>query len=526
MKIILKIFCLFFGVNSVNAAQRPNIFFFFADDWGKYASVYKSYPPNKAFKTPVMDKFAEEGILFTRAHVPSPSCTPCRSSLLSGQYFYRTGLGAFLHCAEWDLNIPSYPLLLEKAGYHIGFTYKAWGPGSPSNAPYGGAANAYQSAGRRFNQFSKNVVTMVEEGKTIEEAKEELYNEGIQNFRSFMSARDPGQPFCYWFGPTATHRSGQWPEGSGKYLWGLNPDDLKGNMPAFIPDVPEIRDDMCDYLGQVLALDNMLKRFLEELEEIGERENTIIVLSGDHGVGGFPRAKCNLYPFGTEVALFIQWPGVVRGERVIDDFINLMDLAPTFLDVAGEPVPEYMTGKSLLPLLLSNKSGQIDMQRDYVVTGRERHVPTAREGELPYPQRAIQTKDYLYIRNFMPDRDPVGYWPEYRTEPTYEELKNNTRVAYADFDASPTKAWMIKHRNDERWDMQWMLGFEKRPEEELYDLNKDPDYINNVAYDEDYAAIKRTLSNRLMDVLESTGDPRVKGDGKTFERPPYVHKRE
>jgi N-sulfoglucosamine sulfohydrolase len=520
MKIILKIFCLIFVINSVNAAQRPNIFFFFADDWGKYASVYQSFSPNHAFQTPVLDQFAEEGITFSHAHVTSPSCTPCRSSLLSGQYFYRTGLGAILQGAEWDSEIPSYPLLLEKAGYHIGFTYKVWGPGTPPNAPYGGNVNAYETAGRRFNQFSQNVTKMTEEGSTIEKAKEELYNEGIKNFRSFLSSRKQGQPFCYWFGPTNTHR--KWTKGSGKDLWGLNPDDLKDKMPAFIPDVPEIREDMCDYLGEVLALENMFSRFLKELEDIGERENTIIVVSGDHGIPGFPRGKCNLYPLGTEVSLFVQWPGVAPGGRIVEDFVNLMDLAPTFLEAARETVPECMTGKSILPLLLSEKNGQIDKTRDYVVTGRERHVGKAREGDLPYPQRAIQTKGYLYIRNFEPDRDPMGYWPDYQWEPTYENLEQNTFTAYADMDASPTKAWMIKHRNNKQWEMQWKLGFDKRPEEELYDLIKDPDYMHNVAYDKDYAEIKKSLSGRLMEILKSTDDPRVKGDGKTFELPPYV----
>ena len=110
--------------------KRPNIFFFFADDWGRYTSSYSSFAPNETIHTPALDKFANEGVQFSHAHVNSPSCTPCRSSLLSGQYFYRTEMGAILQGATWDSNIPSYPLLLEEAGYHIGFTYKVWSPGS------------------------------------------------------------------------------------------------------------------------------------------------------------------------------------------------------------------------------------------------------------------------------------------------------------------------------------------------------------------------------------------------------------
>ena len=428
--------------------------------------------------------------------------------------------------AQWDSKIPTYPLLLEKSGYHIGFTYKVWSPGTPKNAPYGGREREYASAGRRFCGFSQNATKMVKSGMTAEEAKSKLCDEGMKNFESFLGARKDGAPFCYWFGPTNTHR--KWIKGSGKDLWGLEPDDLKGKMPGFLPDVPEIREDMCDYLGEVLALDRMLGLFLEKLEAMGERDNTLIVVSGDHGIPGFPRGKCNLYNFGTEVALFAQWAGRANGGRVVDDFVNLMDLAPTFLEAAGEPVPECMTGRSIVPLLCSENEGWIDVKRDHVITGRERHVAKAREGDLPFPERSIRTKDFLYIRNFAPDRWPMGS-PKGLDDPgkelSYKVLENNTFASFPDLDASPTKAWMVKNRKDPQWREQWKLGFEKRPGEELYDLRKDEDYMHNVAGDAAYAKVQAELSKRLMDTLKATGDPRVLGDRKTFDRPPYTKQR-
>ncbi len=500
--------------------RRPNIFFFFADDWGQYASIYES-GPNKAFETPVLDRVAREGIRFNNAHVTAPSCTPCRSSLLSGQYFYRTGQGAVLQGAGWDPSIPSYPLLLRDAGYHIGYTGKVWSPGFPRDAPYGGVARRYDQAGGSFNGFSQNATRMVEDGKTTEQAKRELCAAQMRNFEHFLAERKKGQPFCYWFGPTNTHR--KWTKGSGKNLWGLDPDALKGRMPAFLPDVPEIRQDMCDYLGECLALDMMLGLFIEKLDEIGERDNTLLVVSGDHGIPGFPRGKCNLYDFGTHVSLFAQWPGKAPAGRVVEDFVNLMDLAPTFLEAAGEQPPECMTGRSILPLLLSDKSGQIDPSRDFVITGRERHVAVARKGNLPYPQRAIRTRDFVYIRNFKPDRWPMGLPASLigdGSEESFTQLEQNSYVAFADLDAGPTKAWMVEHR--EEWPVEWKLGFEKRPGEELYDLRKDPDEMANVAGDPAYAEIQATLSKRLMDTLKATGDPRVQGDGRTFERQPFI----
>ena len=503
--------------------KRPNIFFFFADDWGRYASIYDSFGPNSAFRTPVLDRFAKKGVRFNNAHVTSPSCTPCRSSLLSGQYFYRTGRGAILQGAEWDSSIPTYPLLLQKAGYHIGFTYKVWSPGTPRDAPYGGEANAYEQAGGRFNSFSQNATKLVKSGMTPEQAKTEICDEAMQNFKAFLEDRASDRPFCYWFGPTNTHR--KWTQGSGKALWGLDPDDLKGKMPEFLPDVHTVREDMCDYMGEVLALDRMLGLFLKKLEDLGERENTLVVVSGDHGIPGFPRGKCNLYDLGTQVALFAQWPLRMAGGRTVEDFINLMDLAPTFLEAGGTAVPEVMTGRSIMPLLLSNKSGWIDISRDHVITGRERHVARAREGNLPYPQRAIRTQHFLYIRNFKPDRWPMGTptgMDDPANEPAYEELREDTFVSFPDLDASPTKAWMVKNRQDLQWQMHWQLGFGKRPAEELYDLRQDPDQIRNVADDPAYAEAKAQLSKRLMETLQATGDPRVQGDGLTFERPPFA----
>ena len=505
--------------------QRPNIFFFFADDWGRYASVYSQYAPNTTIQTPAMDRLAREGVCFTNAHINSPSCTPCRSALFSGQYFYRTGRGAVLRPAIWDLNIPTFPLLLEQSGYRIGFTYKAWSPGLNPDAPFGAERTRYNRAGGRFNQFSQNVTKMIAAGKDREAAKEELYAECIKNFEMFLadgekSPEGKAKPFLYYFGPTNTHRD--WEKGSGKALWDMNPDDLKGKLPKFLPDVPEIREDFCDYLGEVLALDAVLARFIKKLEEMGELDNTIIVMSGDHGIPGFTRAKCNLYNIGTEVSLFVRWGNKIKGGRTVDDFINLMDIAPTFLEIAGLTPPDCMTGRSIVPLLLSDKSGQIDATRDYVVTGRERHVETARDGLLPYPQRSIRTKDFLYIRNFEPDRWPMGnpYHKEEALDLT--QLGSNYRYTFADMDFGPTKTWLVLNGETPKWQKYWDYAFAKRPGEELYDLRKDPDYLMNVADQAEYVTIRQELSDRLMKVLISTNDPRVTGDGKTFEQPPFA----
>jgi len=515
------------GVWGVEAAKRPNILIFFADDWGRYASTYTNDAVNSTFQTPNFDRLAREGVCFTNAHITSPSCTPCRSSLFSGQYFYRTGRGATLRPALWDEAIPTFPLLLEESGYRIGFTYKAWSPGLNPDAPFGGARTRYSRAGGRFNQFSQNVTKMVAAGQDREAAKEEIYAESMKNFDMFLADGEKSpeaKPFLYYMGPTNTHRA--WEKGSGKALWDLNPDDLKGKMPKFLPDVHEVREDFCDYLGEALALDALMGKFLKKLEEMGELDNTVIVVSGDHGIPGFPRGKTNLYNLGTEVSLFVRWGAKIKGGRTVDDFINLMDIAPTLLEIGGLSPPDCMTGKSIVPLLMSEKSGQIDPSRDYVVTGRERHFSSARADWSPYPERSIRTKDFLYIRNFRPDRLPMGDPFHLSKNDSPEEmarqLVNNTGYTFGDMDSGPTKAWLVLHGNEPQWQKYYDYAFARRPAEELYDLRKDPDYLVNVAEQPEYAQVRKELSERLMNVLTSTGDPRVTGDGETYEKPPFA----
>ncbi len=506
---------------------RPNIVFCFADDWGRYASIYTNVETrpsiNQVLQTPVIDRMAREGVVFKHAFVPAPSCTPCRSSLLSGQYFFRTGMGVILQGAVWNDSIASYPLLLRDAGYHIGKTYKVWSPGVPADAPYGGQRYAYEKAGSDFRfKYDAHVMEKVHRGKSLEEAKQIILHQIRGNFDDFLAARKPGQPFCYWFGPSLTHRP--FVKGSGRALWGLDPDSVRGKLPKFMPDVPEVREDYTDYMGQILAWDAGIGVIVDRLRALGELDNTLLVISGDHGMPGVPGGKCNLYDHGVAVALIVRGPGIKSG-RFVDDFVNLMDLAPTFLEAGGVKSPDVMTGRSFMNVLYSDKSGQIDPVRTWVVTGRERHVADAREGNLPFPHRALRTADFLYIRNFAPDRWPMGS-PKFTSQanmPAMAALERDTYAAFADMDASPTKAWLVHQFGEEDWEWQYNYAFGKRPAEELYDLRKDPDEIANCVNDPAYAKQKGELSARLMQILTDAKDPRMAGDGHTFDRPPFTN---
>lgn len=505
--------------------HRPNLLFAFADDFGRYASCYRSLPGASPLcalvETPAIDRVAREGALVTQALVPAPSCTPCRSAVLSGRSFWRCGLGAILQGAIWDRRIPSWPLLLEEAGWSIGFSDKVWAPGVPQDDPYGGLGRRWQVAGSRFGRFSQHATAEAGLPGGVAAAKQRLYQEVRGNFSAFLDARTAGTPFAYWWGPTNTHRD--WERGSGRQLWGLDPEALRGRLPGFLPDVPAIREDVADYLGECQAFDAGVGVLLDELARRGELDRTLVVVSGDHGIPGIPRAKCNLYGIGCEVALAFRLPGAIAPGRVLDGLADLMDLAPTFLEAAGVPPPPGLDGRSLWPWLRGERA---EPPRDAVVCGRERHVADARAGGLPYPQRALRTRDHLYIRNYAPERwpmgDPRGLDDPACPAPAWEALAGDTRCAYPDLDASPTKAWMVQHRGEEPVRDAFALGFGLRPAEELYDLRADPDQLRNLAGDPAHAALRRTLAERLDAELRDRGDPRALPGPCRFERSPFT----
>ncbi len=433
--------------------RRPNLVLAIADDWGwPHAGVYQ----DQAVATPNFDAIAEQGVLFQHAFVSSPSCTPSRGAIITGQHFWRLGPAANLW-SEWPANTFSeYPQLLREAGYFVGHYRKAWGPGKFDDQP---AGKTYQSP------------------------------------QDFLDACPAGQPFCFWFGTSDPHRG--YLSGSGKDA-GIALDRV--HLFAHFPDTAAVRNDVADYYFEVQRFDRELGQLVKRLSDMGEWENTLIVVTSDHGMP-FPRCKTNLYDSGTRVPLAIRGPGIPGG-RLVDDFVSLTDLAPTFLQAAGVKVPAEMTGQSLLPLLTSKKSGRVDPTRDYVLFGRERHTVSQQKGvQGGYPMRAIRNADFLYIRNFHPERWPAGT-PDYQNA----ELK---QAWLSDCDNGPTKTALWEIRGEEPGKSLYELCFGKRPAEELYDLSQDPGQLVNVAAHPEYAIQRKTLATRLENEIRNTGDPRA-----------------
>jgi arylsulfatase A-like enzyme len=450
--------------------QKPNILFCIADDWGwPHASAYN----DPVVKTPTFDRLAKEGVLFDHAYVSSPSCTPSRSAILAGQHHWRLGESANLW-STMDSDIPVYPLLLQEAGYHVGYWRKCWGPGDISAGGY----------------TDKNPC-----GK--------LFSEG---FKQFLEARKEGVPFSFWLGASDPHRA--YDPGIGKSS-GIDIDKVV--VPGFYPDEEEIRSDIADYYFEVQRFDSDVSKAIQLLEEIGELENTIIVMTGDHGMP-FPRCKSNLYDMGVRVPLAIRWGDKVKGNRQVKDFISLTDLAATFLDVAGVEIPDQMSGQSLMPILLSEKEGWIEPKRNHIIFGKERHTPSQLAPSMDgYPSRAIRTEQYLYIHNMHPERWPVGV-PDGASHPMN---------SFSDCDNGPTKTFLIENASDPNYSKYFEWSFAKRPAEELYDIKEDPDQINNLSDDHAYDSLKKELAEKLNSLLQASKDPRVVGGGQKFDEYPY-----
>ena len=450
-----------------NAQDRPNILFCIADDWGwPHASAYG----DAVVKTPSFDRIAREGVLFEHAYVSSPSCTPSRNAILTGQYHWRLGHGANLW-SSLDVNIPVYPLMLEKAGYHVGHWRKSWGPG---RLPVGGYVDTHP-AGKR-------------------------YKKGL---RPFLDAKPEGKPFCFWLGASDPHRG--YKLGSGRQS-GM--DVAKVEVPGFYPDVEQIRSDIADYYFEVQRFDRDVGKALALLAERGELENTIVVMTGDHGMP-FPRCKSNIYDMGVRVPLAIRFGARVKGGRVVTDFVSMVDIAPTFLQLAGLAPSPAMNGRSLMPILTSGRSGRVELTRDHVIYGKERHVP-CRPDHSGYPCRGIRTDRFAYIRNFEPNRWPVGDPPIYGdTDPARSAGKGIT------------KTFLLDHEKDPAYARFYAWSFAKRPAEELYDMIRDPDQLRNLAAHPEHAATKSALEKIMMAELRASGDPRLVGGAKKFDEYPY-----
>ena len=490
---LLLVWALFFpgriflqgNARQATAPGRPNILFVVSDDQSyPHASAYG----DRVIQTPAFDRVAREGVLFTNAFAASPGCSPSRAAILTGQNCWQLR-EAGTHASTFPADLVTYPERLQRAGYFVGLTGKGWGPGKVVDRPNNPAGKAYDS---RKTTAPKGISD----------------NDYAANFADFLAARPAGTPFCFWFGANEPHRG--YPKGAGLQS-GMNPADVR--VPGFLPDSPDVKSDMLDYFFEIQWYDSHLARMLRMLEQNGELDNTLIVVTSDNGMP-FPRAKANCYEYGIHMPLAIRWGDRVKGGRTVDALVSLIDLAPTFLEATGIVIPatQRTAGRSLLPLLRGDKPGLVRNHRPAVFASRERHS-SSRWNNQGYPQRCMRTADYLYIWNVHPERWPAG-------DP--QDIDDSGKPgpmhgAYYDIDNFDESALLL-HRDDPKIGPYFHLAVDKRPAVELYAIRTDPYCLKNLAEQPSFQKVRRKLAAELMVYLNKTGDPRMAATGEeTYE---------
>ncbi len=460
--------------------KRPNILFAIADDASHFGAYGHSF-----VKTPVCDYLAENGLLFQNAFTSNPKCAPSRASILTGKFTWELE-EACNHFSLFPAKFPVFPQVMEDNGYHVGFTGKGWGPGDFLTGGF-----KRNPAGVEYNKYHLTPP----EGSCISDCDYE------SNFKDFLSEKPADAPFYFWYGCREPHRKYSYGEGlrGGKSL-----DEIK-SVPTYWPDDERVRVDMLDYAYEIEWFDKNLGKLIDVLKEAGELDNTLIVVTSDNGCP-FPRVKGQMYEQDFHLPMIAYWKNNIAPGRVTDDLVSFTDLAPTFLEAVGLDAPSSMTGKSFLNVLRAPQSGQIDPSREVTYFGREKH-DLGRENDYGYPVRCIRDYQYLYIRNFAPERWPAG----------------NPETGFTNCDSSPTKTLVLElDKQGEHKYFDWAFG--KRPGEELYNIVADPECLNNLASDEHFADVKAKLWGRLSAFLHETNDPRILGNGDIFESYPYVGK--
>ncbi|MDP8245303.1 MAG: sulfatase [Candidatus Hinthialibacter antarcticus] len=475
------------AAQSNGAAKRPNILFCIADD--------ASFPHMGAYgcswvNTPGFDRVAREGVLFSRAYTPNAKCAPSRACILTGRNSWQLEEAAN-HIPHFPTKFKTYAETLVEHGYHTGYTAKGWAPGEAVD----NNGKKRQLTGKQYSKI-----------KTTPPAKHISDIDYAANFDAFLDDRTGDQPFCFWYGGIEPHRRYEYQAGINKGGKDLSDVDA---VPSFWPDNETVRTDMLDYAFEIEYFDQHLQKMLARLEERGELDNTIVIVTADNGMP-FPRIKGQEYEMSNHLPLAIMWKGGIQhAGRTIDDIVSFIDFAPTFLELAGvnqrKSEMQPIEGKSLTDILLSSKDGVVNRSRDFVLIGKERH-DIGRPHDWGYPIRGLVQGDYLYIRNFEPARWPAG----------------DPETGYLNCDGSPTKTWLIDARMDPKTNPYWASSFSKRPEEELYNITTDPECMNNLASNALLARLKQKMQTKMARELKRQSDPRMFGQGHIFDEYEYA----
>ncbi|XP_030627705.1 N-sulfoglucosamine sulfohydrolase [Chanos chanos] len=496
-RVLLSLVVICFGVGE---CKRRNVLLIIADDAGFETEVYN----NTVVQTPHLRMLSERSVVFQNAFTSVSSCSPSRSTILTGLPQHQNGMYG-LHQAVHHFNsfeeVRSLPLLLQQAGIRTGIIGKKHvgpDPVYPFDFAYTEENSSVLQVGRNITRIKLLVRKFLRAQREAAEKEERQKRDG-QPFFLYVAFHDPHRcghsqpqygPFCEKFG-NGESGMGRIPDWEPRYY---TPDQVK--VPYFIPDTPAARADLAAQYTTVSRLDQGIGLVLQELRDAGFDNNTLVIYSSDNGIP-FPNGRTNLYRSGVAEPMLVSSPEHrQRWGQVSKAYVSLLDITPTILDWFSIPYPSYslfggpqvqLTGRSLLPALISEPTWST------VYASQSLH-----EATMYYPMRSVLQRPYRLLHN-LNYKMPFPIDQDFYVSPTFQDLLNRTQAG------QPTN-WFKNLR-----------GYYYRERWELYNTESDPAEVQNLAGDPAYAAILESLKTQLLKWQWTTSDPWVCGPDAVLE---------
>lgn len=451
LKFLLIILGLLIVIKS-NAQPHPNIVFVLSDDHSvPHVGCYGS----PGIQTPNLDKFARQGMRFDKMYVTAPQCVPSRASLMSGRSAVSINMTRF--SAALPKEVVSYPeLLRSEAGYYTGLIGRSF---------HLDGANMPEATKKVFDQYNLRTFP----GR-VDYLREGNPDKVLDELNDFLDKRPANKPFFIQVGFSDPHRP------LTTFVEGKRQDPKALVLPPHFPDTKLLREDFAKYYDEVTHLDQQFGQAIQLLEKRGLSKNTIIVFMGDNGAA-LLRGKGTLYEYGLKVPLIVKWPEVVKPGNSSAQLLSGEDIAPTFLDIAGVKPPKEMTGRSFTGILKANSSEEL---HSYVFAERGSHGNGLPQGTAAFDlSRCVITKNFKLIYNVL--------W----------------QLPYSPVDFDGREFWkeikMLHQQGKLSASLSNIYFPEKRPMFELYDLDKDPFEMTNLAAAPKYAAKEKELKEKLQE---------------------------
>jgi len=414
--------------------EKPNILWIVSEDNSAY---FTGCYGNSFATTPNIDKLASQGFLYNRAYCPNAVCAPSRNCILTGVYASSNGNENMRSMVPKSDKVLTYPEYLQKAGYYCTNNFKT---------DYNASGFKYESI---WDDCSKT---------------------------AHYKNRPAGKPFFAVFNIELSHEGRNFMQTPNNEL---RHDPAKVFLPPYSPDIPEMRHDWAQYYDKIEDMDKVVGKLLNELDESGEADNTIVMYYGDNG-GILPRSKRFVYETGTRIPFIVRipekfkylYPAEKPGQKV-DRIINFVDFVPTILSIINVPIPDYLQGNAFLGKQKTNDP-------EYTFMSRQRM------DERYDLVRSVRDKQYRYIRNYMPFRITMQH------------------VEFM-FRAPSAEAWFTAFKEGKTNAAQ-SFPFQTKPVEELYDSEKDPWEVNNLAGNPKYASVLKCMRKVQTDWMRKIKD--------------------